>query len=205
MVQGTKISELLCISGTALRRGADTEALIWAHHAPHAFCHTWFVLSGVARASPPSVLQTAPLMLCACTCPGVWWFPPLVLQTAAFALAACLGVLVYMISYFAWRHEDQAKAVRPQCLTLGLNPGRAIFNLVRNARMCHQNQTKAWGSGLFFSATSIIASTLACSFCLSCALVPAPTWRRRTLLKHYTSCRSCCCSYGPCSAQAAKE
>ena len=41
----------------------------------------------------------------------MWWFPPLVLQTAAFALSACLGVLVYIISYFAWRHENQAKAV----------------------------------------------------------------------------------------------
>jgi hypothetical protein len=43
---------------------------------------------------------------------GVWWFPPLVLQTAAFALAFCLGVLIYVISFYAWRGRDNAQAVR---------------------------------------------------------------------------------------------
>ena len=45
---------------------------------------------------------------------GVWWFPPLVLQTAAFALSFCLGVLIYVISYYAWHSQDNAQAVWPR-------------------------------------------------------------------------------------------
>ena len=44
---------------------------------------------------------------------GVWWFPPLVLQTAAFALSFCLGVLIYVISYYAWHSQENAQAVCP--------------------------------------------------------------------------------------------
>ena len=43
---------------------------------------------------------------------GVWWFPPLVLQLAAFVLSAAWGVLIYVISYFAWHNQPQSQIVR---------------------------------------------------------------------------------------------
>ena len=42
---------------------------------------------------------------------GVWWLPPLVLQLAAFVLSAAWGVLIYVISYFAWHSQPEAQAV----------------------------------------------------------------------------------------------
>ncbi|CAL5222858.1 g5284 [Coccomyxa viridis] len=48
---------------------------------------------------------------------GVWWFPPLVLQLAAFVLSAAWGVLIYLISYFAWHSQPQAQA---QAIILGV-------------------------------------------------------------------------------------
>ena len=42
---------------------------------------------------------------------GVWWFPPLVLQLAAFVLSAAWGVLIYVISYFAWHSQPQSQIV----------------------------------------------------------------------------------------------
>ena len=46
-----------------------------------------------------------------CCHAGVWWFPPLVLQLAAFVLSAAWGVLIYVISYFAWHSQPHAQAV----------------------------------------------------------------------------------------------
>lgn len=39
----------------------------------------------------------------------MWWFPPLVLQLAAFTLALSWGVLISVISYFAWHSQEHAQ------------------------------------------------------------------------------------------------